>query len=145
MTVESSKHVLVVDDEPDFVAYVQDVLEEAGYRVTTALDGDEALDAVRRDPPTLVTLDISMPRKTGVLFYRQMKADERFREIPVVVITGLRSTNEAAAPYIERLFEFDNPPLPRPEGYLDKPVAKAHLLETVRRFAATEARPPAPE
>jgi CheY-like chemotaxis protein len=125
-------HILVVDDEPDFVAYLVAVLEEDGFRVTTAFDGEEALRRVRELPPDLVTLDISMPRKTGVLFYRQMKSEERLRSIPVIVVTGLRRTNQYAGPFVERFFESDNERLPLPEAYLDKPVDKGTLLSVVK-------------
>ena len=64
-------------------------------------------------PPDLVTLDISMPRKTGVLFYRQMKSEERLRPIPVVVVTAPRD-QRVPAPFIERFFEFDDLPYLRP-------------------------------
>ena len=134
MSTATKRHILVVDDEPDFVAYLSAVLEEDGFTVTTAFDGEEALRQVRELPPDLVTLDISMPRKTGILFYRQMKAEERLREIPVIVVTGLRQTNKYAAPFIDRFFEFDEPRLPAPEAYLDKPVEKGTLLSAVKEM-----------
>jgi len=132
MSTTTKGHILVVDDEPDFVAYLRSVLEEEGFTVTTAFDGEEGLRHVRELPPDLVTLDISMPRKTGVLFYRQMKSDERLRSIPVIVVTGLRRTNEYAAPFIERFFEFDDQKLPAPEAYLDKSVDKGTFLLAVK-------------
>ncbi len=132
MTTSPKRHILVVDDEPDFVAYLRTVLEEEGFSVTTAFDGEEALRHVRDLPPDLVTLDISMPRKTGVLFYRQMKSEERLRSIPVIVITGLRTTNVYAAPFVERFFEFEDRKLPEPEAFLDKPVERATLLSAVK-------------
>lgn len=132
MSTPRKGHILVVDDEPDFVAYLTAVLEEDGFTVTSAFDGEEALRHVREMPPDLVTLDISMPRKTGVLFYRQMKSEERLRSIPVIVVTGLRRTNEYAAPFIERFFEFDDRKLPVPEAFLDKPVDKGTLLSMVK-------------
>jgi CheY-like chemotaxis protein len=142
MSTPRKGHILVVDDEPDFVAYLKAVLEEDGFTVTTAFDGEEALRHVRELPPDLVTLDISMPRKTGVLFYREMKSEKRLRSIPVIVVTGLRRTNEYAAPFIERFFEFDDQKLPRPEAYLDKPVDKGTLLSVVKeRLAATRSGP----
>ncbi len=142
MSATTKRHVLVVDDEPDFVAYLRAVLEEGGYTVTTAFDGEEGLRHVRDLPPDLVTLDISMPRKTGVLFYREMKSEERLRSIPVIVVTGLRRTNEYAAPFIDRFFEFESERLPVPEAYLDKPVDKGTLLKVVKeKLGAAEVAP----
>ena len=55
--------VLVVDDEPDVAFYLGSVLEDAGLNVVFAHDGDEALSAIRRQPPDLISLDLVMPRK----------------------------------------------------------------------------------
>jgi CheY-like chemotaxis protein len=134
----TEQRILVVDDEPDFVAYLKTILEEDGFRVTVAFDGEEALSCVREMPPDLVTLDIDMPRKTGVLFYRRMKSEPRLRAIPVIVVTGLRRANEYAGPFVERFFEVGK--LPLPEAYLDKPVGRDELLSVVReKLAVTEA------
>lgn len=138
------QHILVVDDEPDFVAYLQAVLEGAGYEVSSAVDGEDALASVRMRPPDLVTLDIQMPRKTGVLFYRQMKAEERFRSIPVIVVTGLRTLGTYAGPFVERFFEIEHPPLPKPAAYLDKPVDKSTLLSLVSETLASGSASAAP-
>ena len=127
-------HILVVDDEPDFVAYLKTILEEDGFKVTVAFDGEEALSCVREMPPDLVTLDIQMPRKTGVLFYRQMKSDAGLRAIPVIIVTGLRRLSEYSGPFVERFFEVDG--LPLPEAYLDKPVDRDKLLSAVREKLA---------
>ncbi len=96
--------------------------------VATASDGEEALRHVRTTPPDLVTLDIQMPRKTGVLFYRQMKSDDELRSIPVVVISGLFDEGNKA--FIERFFESDR--IPAAEAYLEKPIAKDRLLAVVK-------------
>ncbi len=131
MSTTTKQHVLVVDDEADFVAYLKTILEEDGFAVTTAFDGEEALSRMRETPPDLVTLDIQMPRKTGVLFYRQMKSDDRLRSIPVIVVSGLHPRNKE---FIERFFEVDH--LPVPEAYLDKPVSKGSLLTTAKAALA---------
>ena len=132
------QHILIVDDEPDFVAYLETILREEGFTVSAAFDGEEALSCVHERPPDLVTLDIQMPRKTGVLFYREMKSDDELRAIPVIVVTGLRRLSEYAGPFVERFFEVDG--LPLPEAYVDKPVDKDRLLSAVReKLAAAEA------
>jgi CheY-like chemotaxis protein len=130
----TKQHILVVDDEPDFVAYLETILREDGFTVSTAFDGEEALLRVRETPPDLVTLDIDMPRKTGVLFYRQMKSDAKLRSTPVIVVTGLRRMSEYAGPFVERFFEVDG--LPLPEAYLDKPVDRDKLLSLVKEKLA---------
>jgi len=136
-----TRRILVVDDEPDFAAYLQTLLEAAGLEVEVAYDGEDALASVRERTPALVTLDISMPRKTGVLFYREMKSDPKLREVPVVVITGLRTTNRYAGPFVERFFEVDHLQLPKPDAYLDKPIDKGLLLQTVRNLLQPDETP----
>ena len=128
MTTDTKRHILVVDDDPDFTAYLRTILEEEGFVVATASDGEEALRHVRTTPPDLVTLDIQMPRKTGVLFYRQMKSDDELRSIPEVVISGLFDEGNRA--FIERFFETDR--IPAAEAYLEKPMAKDRLLAVVK-------------
>lgn len=126
MSVETKRTILVVDDDPDFVAYLKTILEEAGHNVTTAFDGEEALKRSDRSPPDLVTVDVNMPRKSGVLFFRQMKSDPRLRSIPVIVISGMRLMREY---FTER---FSAPP----ERIFDKPVARESLVTAVNELLA---------
>lgn len=106
--------------------------------MTTACDGEQALSHIQEARPDLVTLDIQMPRKSGVLFYRQMRSSEGLRSIPVIVVTGLRQTSEYAGPFIERFFEHDGRDVSRPEASLDKPVKKDALLATVEALMGRE-------
>ena len=129
MPEQAQRTILVVDDDPDFVAYLKTILEGAGYLVTTAFDGEEALRYVERAPPDLVTLDINMPRKSGVLFYRQMKSshDPRLRSIPVIVITGM--------PLMSDYFNDRFPAAP--ERVFDKPITKDSLVTAVAELLAS--------
>ena len=104
MTDESApaKHVLVVDDEPDFAALLRSILQKAGYAVAVAYTCEDAFAQVRRARPDLITLDIHMPRKSGVFFYRKLRADERYREIPVVVVTGVTRHDREMENIIQR-------------------------------------------
>ena len=83
------KHALIVDDEPDIVSYLEMVLQDQGYETSTAGNGNEALDAVREDPPDLVTLDISMPAASGTRLYKELKTDDELSGIPVVIVTAV--------------------------------------------------------
>jgi two-component system cell cycle response regulator DivK len=129
MSDSAKRTILVVDDDPDFVGYLKTILEEAGHLVTTAFDGEEALTRVERSLPDLVTLDINMPRKSGVLFYRQVKSDSRLRSIPVIVITGMPLMNE----YFTARFPA------APERVFDKLIAKDSLITAVNEILAERA------
>ncbi len=131
MTNESQarKHVLIVEDELDFASLLRSILVNAGYTVAMAHNFEDALLQVHKSMPDLITLDIHMPRKSGAIFYRKLKADEALRDIPVVVVTGLAQDNEMAR--ILRLFLEADDAAP-PEAYVEKPVDGPNLVRTVQ-------------
>jgi DNA-binding response OmpR family regulator len=77
--------VLVVDDEPQIVRLVRAYLEEAGFRVVTASDGQEALYVARHEKPDLVVLDVLMPQMDGLEFTRRIR---RERDVPIIMLTA---------------------------------------------------------
>jgi CheY-like chemotaxis protein len=84
----SGEHVLVIDDSPTITKVVQLVLTKAGYRVTTAADGEQGLAAVRANRPDLILLDFVMPRMNGYQFCRELTADAKLRDIPVILMSA---------------------------------------------------------
>jgi CheY-like chemotaxis protein len=138
---EKGQRVLVVDDEPEFAELVAQLLLAAGYEVAVAFDGEAALAQVRACAPDLITLDIRMPRKSGLLFYRQIKSREAYRHIPVIVITGLIRDDRDWENFIRSFLEVDH--LPRPQAYMDKPFEEEELLEVVEKVL-NEAQPALP-
>ncbi len=86
----SSERVLVVDDEPDIVALVAYHLAKAGYRVSTAASGHDALGLARQDRPSLVVLDLMLPGLSGFDVLEQLRADEQTRDVAVLMLTARR-------------------------------------------------------
>jgi len=126
---EQGKTILIVDDEPDIREYLETVLQDNGYRTITAGDGQEALDVVEREGlPDLVTLDVSMPEKSGIRFYRDMKEDDARRRVPIVIVTGVDQAFER--------FISSRRSVPPPEGYLSKPIEQDRLLEMIARLVS---------
>lgn len=80
--------ILVVDDEPDVAFYLASVLEDAGFEVLTAGDGEEAMQLIRNRPPALISLDLVMPRKSGIRLLAELRRDRALRRIPVVIVSG---------------------------------------------------------
>jgi len=113
--------VLVVDDEPTIVALVEGVLVERGYRVRTALNGQEALEAVDRDRPHLVLLEAHLPILDAEGFVAELRA--RRIDVPVVVMTA----GPSAVHWARKL---------KVEGAIAKPFQIGQLLAAVERFAA---------
>jgi DNA-binding response OmpR family regulator len=83
-----SQHILVVDDERDIVELVRYNLVQAGYRVSAAADGQQALEMVRRDRPDLVVLDLMLPLMSGTEVARLLRQDEKTRDIPIIMLTA---------------------------------------------------------
>jgi two-component system, OmpR family, phosphate regulon response regulator PhoB len=84
------ERVLVVDDEPDIVALVAYHLARAGYRVSTASTGPEAIEAARHERPSLVVLDLMLPGSSGYEVLQQLRADEDTRQVAVLMLTARR-------------------------------------------------------
>jgi len=83
-----SKKLLLVDDEKDMVFAVKLQLEAYGYEVTTATDGQEALEKARREKPDLIILDLMLPKIDGYKVCRMLKFDEKYKKIAIVMFTA---------------------------------------------------------
>jgi CheY-like chemotaxis protein len=125
MTSEAKK-ILVVDDEPDVHTFLTTLLDDAGYRHESAKDGEEAMKMIEADPPDLIALDVTMPQKSGVGVYRTIKNDDRFKQIPVIFITGVAEDFEK--------FISTRRQVPPPEGYIAKPIGPDQFLEMVAKL-----------
>jgi DNA-binding NarL/FixJ family response regulator len=91
---QSPARILIVDDEPLNVDYLEQELESLGFVTETAADGLEALDRVAAAPPDLVLLDVMMPRMDGISALRILKGDPETRLIPVVLMTALNAVED---------------------------------------------------
>jgi DNA-binding response OmpR family regulator len=80
--------ILVVDDEPDLVAVLRHGLEADGFEVISAGDGEEGLKRARDDRPALIVLDLMLPKLDGYKVCRALKFDERYRQIPIIVLSA---------------------------------------------------------
>ncbi len=132
------KKVLLVDDDRNTVKYLSAVLSEHGYDPVAAYDGNEGLQKIRQAKPDLIVLDVMMPKKSGFVLFKQLKKDEQFKDIPVLMITGVsgileeledRKGETFEAPYDslraalkKTIREMREEGLVRPDMFLDKPI-----------------------
>ncbi len=86
MGVRAMKEILVVDDEEDIRLLYKEELQEAGYRVSVAADGTEALLMVKQARPDLMTIDIKMPEMDGIELLRRVR--EIHRDLPIIICTA---------------------------------------------------------
>jgi CheY-like chemotaxis protein len=87
--------ILIVEDDPLMSRMYQKIFKFEGYDAEVAVDGQEGLDKVRSLKPTLVLLDIMMPKMNGLQVLEKLKADPETKEIPVVMLTNLAGQTDA--------------------------------------------------
>lgn len=122
------KRVLVVDDEPDFVAVVKAYLEKAGFQVEVAYDGVQGLEKVRANPPDAIVLDVMMPEKDGYEVCRELKQDSAYKDIPIVLLTAVGSKVSSTT-----YSHFDGMSM-EADDYLPKPASAEEITESVKRL-----------
>jgi CheY-like chemotaxis protein len=116
--------VLVVDDEPDMVAFLCAWLEDNGYEASSAMDGIHALQSILQQRPDLVLMDLNMPHQSGIQLYRELQNQEELRTIPVIFVTGLVQY---------QIFNSTCAPLPEPAACIQKPIDMECLQQTIVR------------
>jgi CheY-like chemotaxis protein len=119
----SLARVLVVDDAAAIRELIAVNLELEGYDVDRAGDGEEALAAIARQRPDVITLDVMMPRLDGFSTIERLRSDPATADIPVVLVTGRASAADRARG--EQL---------RVDGYLSKPFEPSELVATIARL-----------
>jgi two-component system alkaline phosphatase synthesis response regulator PhoP len=121
------KRLLIIDDDPDYVAGIKSILDNAGYAVEVAYDPKAGLQALQTRPYDLLLLDIMMGRGAeGVMIARKLRKDPKLREMPVLIITGMREQ-------IAFLFPGEpiHPGFVKLDELVEKPVEPSVLLEKV--------------
>lgn len=118
-TIQPKFLILVVDDSADNVAVISLDLQQQGYRVVTASDGEDAVTVATQMLPNLILMDINLPSLDGLGATRRIRETEALREVPIVAITAFGTEGFQRAAYDAGL-----------SGYLTKPIDfdRMHLL-----------------
>ncbi len=114
--------IVFIDDEPDILIVSVFRLKKMGYRVLTAIDGEQGLNLIRREMPCMVFLDLIMPGKDGYQVCRELKADNLTSHIPVILFTAGEENNVPQAVKDTGA-----------DGYLLKPFMPKELLGLVKK------------
>jgi CheY-like chemotaxis protein len=130
MNKPEDKLVLVVDDEPDVLTYLTMVLQDAGFRVMSASDGNEALAKVKQQKPDFISLDLVMPHKSGIRFYHELRKNKEWSDIPVIIVTA-HARDELGKGDLEEILQGKT--FSGPQVYLEKPVKAADFVRMVKR------------
>jgi len=131
MALASEKRILVVDDEPDVRDFLSTCLEDAGFQVQTAIDGFDALEKIEKTPPDLITLDLVMPRISGIKLMRKLRKDEKWKNIPIIIVTA-HAKDELGQNDLEELYAEEV--TPAPEHILEKPITPSSLVNGIGKI-----------
>lgn len=134
MARQFQKKVLVVDDEDDVRNYLSSALKEFGFEVQTACDGFEALETIKKEIPDLISLDLVMPKHSGIKFYRDLQKNKDWSKIPVLIVTGHARDDLGKV-------DFDTMMMQGPGVYLEKPVKPENYIEKVCQLLNIEPPP----
>lgn len=138
MARPEDKTVLVVDDEPNVRDYLKMILVDAGFRVVTAADGEEALARIRESRPDFISLDLIMPRKSGHKLLLELKRDRDLSRIPVLVVTA-HAHDEFGSKDLEEIL--DSAVMSGPGTYLEKPINPESYVAAISRAVGVEPAP----
>ncbi len=124
--MSEKKKVLLVDDEQDLLTFLSALFTDHGYQPVTALDGLECVQKARSEKPDLITLDMTMPKQSGVKTFRELKDDPELKDIPVIVITAI---GENMGDFLKGRRQ-----IPPPEGFMSKPIDQKELMEMAKQL-----------
>jgi len=124
--INQNNRILCIEDEAEMVDLIRIILGRKGYEVLGASGGEEGLKKVLETKPDLVLLDLMMPDMDGWEVYQQMKADEKTRDIPVVVVTAKAQT-------IDKVLGLH---IAKVDDYIAKPFSPEELLASVQKVLA---------
>jgi len=118
-----SKRILCIDDEADVLEILRAVLRTKGHNVVVAVGGETGLAEAERNVPDLITLDLMMPRMSGLEVIKRLKASEKLRSVPVIVISAIAADDKRTAEFwVKGLGVAD---------FIDKPFDPLDLLGRV--------------
>lgn len=144
-----SKKVLVVDDDTNTVRFLSVALKEHGYEPITAYDGEEGYRKVAEYAPDLILLDVMMPKRSGFVLFKQLRRDDKYKDIPVIMLTAVAETlqddelkaedDSSERPYdslresLRRtITQMRDEGLVKPDMFIDKPIDPEELVRSVR-------------
>lgn len=118
-----SKKILVIDDETELLKAISIRLKTSGYEVSTAQDGQEGLEKAKSLNPDLIVLDILMPKMDGYEVCRLLKFDEKYKSIPVIMLTAkTQDIDKAMGKKVGA------------DDYITKPFETQDLVEKIKKY-----------
>ncbi len=89
-----AKKILFIEDEPSLQKTINEIFTQEGFKILSALDGEEGLKLIKKEKPDLILLDLILPKKDGFEVLKEIKEDEETKDIPVIVLTNLEGVGD---------------------------------------------------
>ena len=145
-----AKKVLVVDDDVNTVKFLSAALKVNGYEPIGAFNGKEGLEKIESENPDLVILDVMMPKKTGFVLFKQIRRDDKHKNLPVIMLTGVadvlkdldtQSDDDEVKPFDslrermrQAIQEMRDEGLVKPDMFIDKPIDPELVVAKVKEL-----------
>jgi DNA-binding response OmpR family regulator len=145
-----AKKVLLVDDDVNTVKFLSSALQENGYETVGAHNGKDGLEMIDSENPDLVILDVMMPKKTGFVLFKQLRRNEKYKNLPVIMLTGVaevledldtQSDDTHERPYDrlrevlrKTIKEMKEEGLVKPDVFIDKPIDPELVVSKVNEL-----------
>jgi two-component system KDP operon response regulator KdpE len=132
--------VLVVDDDPEVIDYISAILEDHQMKTMSANNAKEAIKRVQETRPDIILLDLMMSKQSGLGFFNELKKNEEYKDIPVIVVSGASKVtgvdmksfiyNKEISERKQKVMGIDA----KPEAYVEKPVDPEKLIAEIQKF-----------
>ncbi len=148
-----AKKVLIVDDDISTVKFLTVALEENGYEALKAYNGREGMEKIESENPDLVLLDVMMPKRTGFVLIKQLRRSEKYKDLPVIMLTGVAEVLEGLDAESEdthqrpfdslrealrkTIKEMRDEGLLKPDMFIDKPIDPELIIAKIKELIGT--------
>ncbi len=122
----SAKKILLVDDEPDFTIVLKQNLKMEGYDVEVAYNGVEAIEKVKASIPDAIVLDVMMPEKDGFEVCSELKGDDKYADIPIIMLTAV--SDHISSTQYSHAHGMDM----EADDYLPKPASPEQIIKSLK-------------
>ena len=126
--MENQPYILIVDDDPDILEGILAILESQPYRLATARDGKQCMEAIEQELPDVLILDLLMPRMDGWGVIRAMRSEPRYANVPIMILTTV--VEDAS----RRRYELETGLTMDVQDYIQKPAKPAQLIERIEKL-----------
>jgi len=128
------KNIMVIDDEPDILLFMQMALEDHGFDTCTLDDSEDVVEALLEKKPDLMVLDYMMPKRSGITICKEVYESSQFRNLPIILVSAVVSSKKKQQDDIRAIFKKYSVPFPK--IVLEKPVNLKILVKQINLLLA---------